>query len=111
MYNTSTRNFTVADLSGSFDWIVEGLEPNQISNTGIADLVDNAIAQTMENDEREVRERAEVMSFPRTGYSTAHVYEGAEDYVSQKIREIATDLAEERSEIIDFIEKWRTGEK
>jgi hypothetical protein len=109
MFNTTTRSFTCADYSGSFGWIVDGVEPEQIDASRIEAMADQAISQTAESDTNDVESSAYSMTFPKFGYTTAHVYQDAEDYIDQKKDEIASDLAAERSEIIAFLNNWKNN--
>lgn len=103
MFNATTKQYTAAGYDGSFDWIIEGTDAAQISEAAADEWAQRVIDITKEADIMEMSAAAEEMTFPKMGYSTTHVYESFDDYVTQKTAEIEADLDAEKATIVAFL--------
>lgn len=111
MYNTTTRSFTMADPSGTYDWMVEGADPDlDMTDEEIGGWVDGLIITAKENAVWNLELAIPTLKFPRWGYTTADRYENADEYRAFKMAEIESDLNAERPHVIQFLKDWIAGE-
>jgi hypothetical protein len=112
MYNSTTRSYTMEDASGSFDWMVENMDPADCQSMTDAEIyawVDREIATAKEQCGYELDEQIEGMTFPRMGYTTTQKFENAEEYEAFKRAEIESDLNGERESVFSFLKNWVAG--
>lgn len=111
MYNTTTHSYTMEDAGGSYNWIVEALDVTEyqtMTDEEIGKWVDTLIETAKEVEIANLSDVVddEELTFPRFGYTTAQVFENAEDYAAFKRDEIESDLNAERDILIQFIKGW-----
>jgi len=87
MFDRTTKTYTNADHAGSYDWIVEGIDPSPLTQDEAAEWAEQVIAGTLESD------------------MYGHNGEPCSD---EKIKEIVADLGEEKEEIISYLMEWAT---
>lgn len=112
MYNNTTRSFTAQDASGSYAWIVENCERSDYQKMTHEDIyawVDTIIDQCKEHDLYDVENKAETLTYPRYGYTTADVFQDSDEWLAFKRQEIAGDYVSEREYIFNWINDWIKG--
>ena len=111
MYNTTLHSYTLEDAGGSYDWIVENMEPADCQDMTDADLRDwvaELINTAKELDIAEMEEWAkrDETKYPIFGYTTAQVFDTPEEYIQFKTEEIASDFEHEREYVFDWLKQW-----
>jgi hypothetical protein len=109
MYNQTTRSYTMEDGTGSYTWIVEGLDVKDyqtMTDEEIYAWIDREIENVKERAFVDLEESLSSLSFPRMGYTTAQVFEDVEEYEAFKRAEIEEDLKAEREVVFNFIKLW-----
>lgn len=102
MFNTTTRTYTNRGHDGTFDWIIEDVDVEGITQESAEEWADLIISNTIEQDLNEMEEDAPVDGYPKMGYSTTHFYNDVDDYIAQKTEEI-TRLKAEKGDIVAFL--------
>lgn len=102
MYNSTTREFTLQDSSGSYSWIFENME-NSLSDQEIYDWIDFQIEIAKEQDILEIEERAEKLTYPRYGVSNADRIDDSDDYIDYWTMSINEDYENEREFVFKMI--------
>ena len=112
MYNTTTRSYTMEDASGAYSWIVTDLHRDEMKDMTDSDIyswVDTLIKQEKENELFGLEDQAANKSYPCFGYTTAQVFNSADEYVAFKKQEIETDLSAEREHVFKYLKEWLEG--
>jgi len=109
MYNSTTHSFTLADATGTFDWIIEGLDAAEFagnSDTDLYEWVDVLISNTIEQDDYDIEVRADDLDYPVYGYTTDQQYADQGEYIEAKSQELREDLHNERDAVVEFLRQW-----
>lgn len=109
-YNKTTKSYTLEDQSSKpLDWIVEGCDPadyTSLTDDDFGKWVDTLIDNEKENDTYDLDKALDTMIFPRYGYTTAQIFENANEYRAFKLQEMNDDFAAERADVIAYLKAW-----
>lgn len=108
MYDQTRKEFSARDVSGSYAWIVENLEPKEVamSDQEIHEWAETIVEQSMSTDAMEIDEKVESLSFPRYGYTANQVFQNSDEWKAFKRKEIKEDYVGETEEVYRFLKHW-----
>lgn len=110
MYNTTTKSYTLEDQSSKpYAWITENCDPadyQQMTDAEIYDWIDQLIAHEKEEDTRQIEEWAEKRRYPSYGYTTAQVFENADEYTAFHTQQLEDDMKDEREYVFKHLKHW-----
>lgn len=109
MYDQTTKSFTLRDASGSYAWLWENMDAADcasMTDDEIYAWVDEQISHSKEMDTYAIEERAETLSYPVFGYTTAEKFENADEYIAFKIDELNSDMQADRESAFSAIKAW-----
>jgi hypothetical protein len=98
--------YSMRDSGGSYDWLVEGMSPQDIrmmSARDIYDMIDTHIEFAKEREYERLVEYADNLKYPVYGDSLSQVFNSRDEYIVYKREEMRDAFFEERSRMYDYI--------
>ena len=102
--------FEMTDASGSYDWMLENLDPDdapKMLDSEMHDWIDNQISIAREQLVTQIHAAAELTSYPVFGYTTAQVLENEDAYIQFTTEDMDETLVSERENMFQHFKTWQ----